>query len=64
MEVVILIAAMVAVGLGVGWAVGLIWKGERLMSVRNEYVVAVILAIAIGPRSAPIRSPIKLLARA
>jgi hypothetical protein len=48
MDVVILIAAMAAVGLGVGWAAGLIWRGERPMSVRNEYVVAVISAIAIG----------------
>jgi uncharacterized membrane protein YeaQ/YmgE (transglycosylase-associated protein family) len=48
MELLILIAAMIAVGLVVGWAAGLIWKGERPLSVRNEYLVAVISAIAIG----------------
>jgi uncharacterized membrane protein YeaQ/YmgE (transglycosylase-associated protein family) len=48
MELFILVAAMIVVGLVVGWAAGLIWKGERPMATRSEYLVAVISAIAIG----------------
>jgi uncharacterized membrane protein YeaQ/YmgE (transglycosylase-associated protein family) len=48
MEVVLLIVAMVAVGLIIGWAAGLIWKENRPIGVRGDYLAAVVSAVAIG----------------
>jgi uncharacterized membrane protein YeaQ/YmgE (transglycosylase-associated protein family) len=48
MDFVILIAAMVLVGLLVGWVAGLIWKDNRPIGVRGDYLTAVLAAVAIG----------------
>jgi uncharacterized membrane protein YeaQ/YmgE (transglycosylase-associated protein family) len=48
MDLIILIAAMVVVGLLVGWIAGLIWKGKRPIGVRGDYITAVITAIVVG----------------
>jgi uncharacterized membrane protein YeaQ/YmgE (transglycosylase-associated protein family) len=48
MEIIILILAMVAVGLVVGWLAGFIWKGNRPLGVRGDYLAAVISAIVVG----------------
>lgn len=47
-SVIILVAAMVVVGLIVGWLAGPIWKGRRPIGVQGDYVAAVITAIAVG----------------
>jgi len=48
MEILILIAAMIVVGLIVGWLAGPIWKNKRPIGVRGDYIAAVITAIAVG----------------
>ncbi len=48
MEIVLLIAAMVLVGLIVGALAGPIWKGNRPIGVRGDYIAAVISAVVIG----------------
>jgi len=48
LNILILLAAMVVVGLIVGWAAGLIWKDNRPMGVSGDYIVAIISAVAIG----------------
>ena len=48
MNTIILIAAMVVVGLIVGWLAGPIWKNKRPIGVRGDYVASVITAIAVG----------------
>ena len=48
MEILILIGAMILVGILVGWAAGLIWKDNRPMGVRGDYITAIIAAILTG----------------
>jgi len=48
MEILILVVAMIVVGLLVGWVAGLIWRGNRPIGVRGDYIVAVIAAVATG----------------
>ena len=48
MEIVILLLALTAAGLIVGWLAGLIWKDRRPIGVRGDYLAAVISAILIG----------------
>ena len=48
MEIVILVAAMIVVGLIAGWLAGPIWKNKRPIGVRGDYIAAVITAIAVG----------------
>lgn len=48
MEIVILVAVMIVVGLLMGWVAGLIWKDNRPIGVRGDYIVAVISAVATG----------------
>lgn len=48
MELVILLAAMVVVGLLMGWVAGLIWKENRPIGVNGDYLAAVITAVAVG----------------
>ena len=48
MDIVILVAAMIIVGLVVGWIAGFIWKDNRPIGVRGDYIAAVIAAIVIG----------------
>lgn len=47
-QVVILIAAMIVVGLLMGVVGGLIWKDHRPLGVRGDYIVAVITAVVFG----------------
>ena len=48
MTILIVLAAMVVVGLIVGYAAGLIWKENRPIGVKGDYVVAVITAVLTG----------------
>ncbi|MDD2920714.1 MAG: hypothetical protein PHQ36_00365 [Anaerolineales bacterium] len=48
MEIVILVAAMIVVGLIAGWLAGPIWKNKRPIGVRGDYIAAIITAIAVG----------------
>ena len=48
MELVMLIAAMIVVGLIAGWLAGPIWKNKRPIGVRGDYIAAIITAIAVG----------------
>ncbi|RJP50572.1 MAG: hypothetical protein C4586_05655 [Anaerolineaceae bacterium] len=48
MQIIILIIAMIAVGLIVGWLAGPIWKNRRPIGLRGDYIAAVITAIAVG----------------
>ena len=47
-QVVILVAAMIVVGLLMGLVGGLIWKDNRPIGVRGDYTVAVIVAVVFG----------------
>ena len=48
MDILILIVVMIVVGLIAGLIAGLIWKDNRPIGVRGDYIVAVISAIVIG----------------
>jgi uncharacterized membrane protein YeaQ/YmgE (transglycosylase-associated protein family) len=48
MDLIILIVAMVAVGLLVGWLAGPIWKNKRPIGEQGDYIAAIITAIAVG----------------
>lgn len=48
MNIIILIAAMVVVGLIVGWLAGPIWKNKRPIGVRGDYIASIITTIAVG----------------
>lgn len=47
-EIIIVIIAMVGVGLLVGYAAGLIWKDNRPIGVRGDYIAAIISAVVMG----------------
>jgi len=48
MSIVIVILAMIAVGLLVGYVAGLIWKENRPIGVLGDYIAAVISAVVMG----------------
>lgn len=48
MEVVILVLAMIAIGLLIGWVAGFIWKDNRPIGVRGDYIAAVVSAVVTG----------------
>ena len=48
MEIVILVVAMILVGLLMGWVAGFIWKDNRPIGVRGDYIASVITAIVVG----------------
>lgn len=48
MEILFLLTAMVIVGLIVGVIAGVIWKDNRPIGVRGDYIAAVISAVVIG----------------
>ncbi len=48
MEILILIGAMVVVGLVIGFLAGLIWKGDRPLGVKGDYIVATTSTVVIG----------------
>lgn len=48
MDLLILVAAMVVVGLIMGWIAGLIWKDNRPIGVSGDYIAAVITTVVVG----------------
>lgn len=48
MEIVILIAVMIVVGLLMGWIAGFIWKDNRPIGVRGDYIASVITTVVVG----------------
>jgi len=48
MEIVILVGAMIAVGLLIGWIAGFIWKGKRPIGVSGDYIASVVTAVVVG----------------
>lgn len=48
MEIIILVAAMVVVGLIIGWLAGLIWKDRTSDEARRDYIAAIITAVVFG----------------
>jgi uncharacterized membrane protein YeaQ/YmgE (transglycosylase-associated protein family) len=48
MQIVILIVAMIVVGLLMGWVGGLIWKDNRPIGVRGDYIATIITAVVVG----------------
>jgi uncharacterized membrane protein YeaQ/YmgE (transglycosylase-associated protein family) len=48
MEILILIAAMIVVGLIMGFIAGLIWKDNRPIGVKGDYIAAVATAVIVG----------------
>ena len=48
MQVLILTGAMIAVGLLMGYIAGLIWKDNRPIGIRGDYIAAIISAVAVG----------------
>jgi len=48
MQIVILIAAMILVGLIMGFLAGLIWKDNRPIGTTGDYLAAVLTAVAVG----------------
>jgi uncharacterized membrane protein YeaQ/YmgE (transglycosylase-associated protein family) len=48
MDILILVVAMIVVGLIMGWVAGLIWKGNRPIGVRGDYIWSVVAAVAVG----------------
>lgn len=48
MEILILVVAMVVVGLIVGFIAGKIWKDERPIGVKGDFIVAVAVTVIVG----------------
>ncbi len=48
MEILLVIAAMVVVGLIMGAVAGLIWKDNRPYGARGDYIIAVITTVIVG----------------
>jgi len=48
MTLVIMIALWIVLGLIGGMAAGSIWKGERPIGERNDYILAVVFAVITG----------------
>ena len=48
LQILILIGIMIVVGLVVGYIAGLIWKDNRPIGVKGDYIVAILSAIVIG----------------
>ena len=48
LQILILIGIMIVFGLVVGYIAGLIWKDNRPIGVKGDYIVAILSAIVIG----------------
>ena len=48
MEILLVVGAMMLVGLLMGFIAGLIWKDNRPIGVRGDYIVAIISAVVMG----------------
>jgi uncharacterized membrane protein YeaQ/YmgE (transglycosylase-associated protein family) len=48
MDILFVIGAMILVGLLIGFIAGFIWKDNRPIGIKGDYIVAVISAVVIG----------------
>ena len=48
MQAIIVISAMIAVGFLMGYLAGLIWKDNRPLGVRGDYIAAILSAVVMG----------------
>lgn len=48
MQAVIVISAMIAVGYFMGYLAGVIWKDNRPIGVRGDYIAAILAAVIMG----------------
>ena len=48
MQAIIIISAMIAVGILMGYIAGLIWKDNRPIGVQGDYIAAIISAVVMG----------------
>lgn len=48
MTILLLLVAMVVVGLAMGYVAGLIWKEDRPIGVKGDYLVAIASAVIVG----------------
>jgi uncharacterized membrane protein YeaQ/YmgE (transglycosylase-associated protein family) len=48
LEIIILVIAMSAVGALIGFLAGLIWKENRPIGVRGDYIASILAAIIMG----------------
>ena len=48
MQALIVISAMIAVGFLIGYLAGFIWKDNRPIGVRGDYIAAIISAVIMG----------------
>ena len=48
MQAIIVISAMIAVGFLMGYLAGLIWKDNRPIGIRGDYIAAILSAIVMG----------------
>ena len=48
MQAIIVISSMIAVGFLMGYIAGLIWKDNRPIGVRGDYIVAILSAVVMG----------------
>jgi uncharacterized membrane protein YeaQ/YmgE (transglycosylase-associated protein family) len=48
MEILILLIAMILVGLLMGWVAGLIWKDNRPIGIKGDYIASVVSTILTG----------------
>ena len=48
MQAIIVISAMIAVGFLMGYLAGLIWKDNRPIGVRGDYIAAILSAVVMG----------------
>jgi uncharacterized membrane protein YeaQ/YmgE (transglycosylase-associated protein family) len=48
MSLLIIVFAMILVGLLLGYLAGIIWKDNRPLGVRGDYIAAVITTVAVG----------------
>jgi len=48
MDIIIVIIAMIGVGLLMGYLAGFIWKDNRPIGVRGDYIAAVVSTVVMG----------------
>ena len=48
MELIIVILVLAIIGALMGWVAGLIWKDNRPIGVRGDYILAVVVTIVVG----------------
>lgn len=48
LQIIIIISAMIAVGFLIGYLAGLIWKDNRPLGVKGDYIAAIISAVVMG----------------